>query len=175
MVLSVSIVEILKLVGGLAGIAALIWKFYDIRERYVKLKVKVRQDDFSTSVLTQIENSSISKKIIDYACLIISPENENIVTAMDRIICPDDYNIQNVADPRIIEIEESIYTENRYGFIPLHYFYYSTENIHIKDEILTYRSSLDVSRFEKGNYSVRFYVYCDGKFPRSSQDLLIVH
>ena len=73
MVLSVSIVEILKLVGRFASIAALIWKFYDIRERYVKLKVEVRQDNFSTSVLTQIENSSISKKRIDYACLIISP------------------------------------------------------------------------------------------------------
>lgn len=175
MILSVSIIEILKLIGGLAGIAALTWKFYDIREQYIKLKIEVRQDNFSTSVLTQIENSNISKKTIDYACLIISPENVDIITAMNRIICPNQNNIQNIANSQIPNIGTSTYTYNRYAIIPLTYFFSGIENKHIKDETMTYRSSLDVSKLNKGNYSVRFYVYCNGKFPRSSQDLLVVH
>jgi hypothetical protein len=71
--------------------------------------------------------------------------------------------------------EKAIYFDNKYSIIPLKYYYSGVENIHIADETITYRTTLDKTKFIKGNYSVRFYINANGRYPRSSQDLFIVN
>ncbi|HPE58010.1 MAG TPA: hypothetical protein P5514_02455 [Bacteroidales bacterium] len=171
------IIEILKLIGGLAGIAALIWKFHDIRKRYIKLKIEVQQDNLGISVLTEVKNPKSSKKIIDNALLIISPEKQDIISAINEIASTEnDLNeIENITDLFDYKPTESLYINDEYAILPLKYFYDGIENIHIADETVTYRSSIDYSKFKRGNYSVRFYVYCESRYPRSSQDLFVIN
>ena len=168
------IIEIIKLIGGLAGIAALIWKFYDIRKQYIKLKIEVQQDDRGILVLTKIENPNISKKMINNALLIITPEKQNILTAINEMI-PQEHSIENISDLFDYKPDEPLYVNDEYAILPLKYFYDGIENIHIADETITYRSSIDASKFKKGYYSVRFYVYCENRYPRSSQDLFVIN
>lgn len=175
--LASSIIEIFKLVGGLSGIAALIWKFYDIRKRYIRLKIEVSQDNRGITVLTEVKNQNSSKKKINNALLIISPENQDIIPAINEIARVDNNLniIDYISDLYCYKPAESLYVNDEYAIIPLKYYYDGIENIHIADETLTYRSSIDNSKFIRGNYSVRFYVYCGGRYPRSSQDLLVIN
>ncbi|MBA7538574.1 hypothetical protein ES705_30851 [subsurface metagenome] len=176
-ILTNPIIEILKLIGGLAGIAALIWKFYDIRKRYIKLKIAINHTEKTISILTAVENPTSSPKKIDNALLIISPEEEDIVPAINSItqVKKEVPEIKSITDLKNYKPTEKLYVDNRYAILPLKYFYSGVENVHIADESITYRSSLDKSKFNSGNYSVRFYVYCGGRYPRSSQDLLTIY
>jgi hypothetical protein len=63
-----------------------------------------------------------------------------------------------------------IYIDKSIAFIPLDFYY--SENINIGDEKLTYRCSIDDTQLTKGNYSVRFYIYGEKRYHRSTQDLL---
>ena len=169
------IVEGIKLVGGLAGLTALGFKFYEELVGYLKVKVQVDSKDKIYSILTEIENTSKwSRKKIDNAFLIISPENSDLIETGVNIakeLNLDEY-IENTNDFEKLTGEQSVYFDNQTAFIPLDFYY--SENIAIGDEKLTYRCSVDKTKLKSGNYSVRFYIYGEKRYHRSTQDLLTI-
>ncbi len=169
------IVEGIKLVGGLAGLTALGFKVYEELVGYLKVKVQVDGKDKFYSVLTEIENTSKwSRKKIDNAFLIISPENSDLIETGVKVakqLNLDDY-IENTNDFEKLTGELSVYFDNQFAFIPLDFYY--SENIAIGDEKLTYRCSVDKTKLKPGSYSVRFFIYGESRYHRSTQDLLTI-
>ena len=170
------IVEGIKLIGGFAGLAALGFKIYEELIGYLKIKVQVDSKDKIYSILTEIENTSKwSKKKIDNAFLIISPENTNLIDTGVKIakqLKLDEENIINTNDFEKLNGKQSVYLDSQIAFIPLDFYY--SENIAIGDEKLTYRCSVDKTKLKSGNYSVRFYIYGEKRYHRSTQDLLTI-
>jgi hypothetical protein len=169
------ILEGIKLFGGLAGFAALGFKIYEELAAYLKIKVQVKSEDGSYSVQTEIENSSKwSNKKIDNAFLIISPETSDIIATGIRIARKLNLAecIKKTNNFDRFKSEQPIYFDNQFAFIPLQFYY--RENIGIGDEKLTYSCSIDMTRLQAGSYSVRFYIYCNKRYHRSTQDLLTI-
>jgi hypothetical protein len=175
------IIEGIKLIGGIAGLVSLGFKVYEEIIGYLKIKVQVFNEDGIYSALTEIENTSKwSRKKIDNAFLIISPENFDLIE-VGRIIAyrlyidhkvPNCIQIEYTNDFEKLKGEETIYIDNKIAFIPLQFYY--NENIAIGDEKLTYRCLVDKKKLQPGSYSVRFYIFGEGRYHRSTQDLLVV-
>jgi len=81
--------------------------------------------------------------------------------------------INSTNDFEKLNSEKTIYLDRQIAFIPLEFYY--SENIDIADEELTYRCFLDKEKLEKGQYSVRFYLFGQKRYHRSTQDLLIIN
>ena len=170
-------IEFIKIIGGLAGLIALIWKLIELRKKYLILKLEVSQDNEAITAFTTIENKDIFKKQIDNALLIISPEKDTIENILERIKDRQGFesiNKDSVTDFFSFKPSEAIYFDNNYAFIPLPYYYDGSENLHVADETITFRCSIDKTKFENGIYSVRFYLFCQSRYPRSTHDLMII-
>lgn len=170
-----SLIEGIKLIGGLAGFAALTWKIYEELKVYLRLKVETIKDGNRYSVLTEIENiSRFSDKKIDNAFLIINPENSDIIEVANTIRenLAIDATINYTNDFEHLKTEEPIYVNRNVAFIPLTFYY--SENVAIGNEKLTYRCSIDSHNLENGNYSVRFFLFGEKRYHRSTQDLLTI-
>lgn len=169
------IVEGIKLIGGLAGLTALGFKIYEELVGYLKIKVEVNSENQQHSVQTEIENTSKwSRKKIDNAFLIVSPEYSDLIAtglSIAQHLNLDEY-IENTNDFEKLTGEQAIYFDGQYAFIPLGFYY--SENIAIGDEKLTYRCSIDNTQLQAGHYSVRFYIYGEKRYHRSTQDLLTI-
>lgn len=169
------IVDGIKLIGGLAGLIALGWKVFEEMKTYLRIKVEAKKDGDNYSVLTEIENANkISSKVIENAFLLISPERGDLIQAGQRIASELKINhvINSTNDFEYLTTDSSIYVDNKFAFIPLNFYY--SENVDIADEKLTYRSYIDKTRFDKGQYSVRFYIYGEKRLHRSTQDLIVI-
>jgi hypothetical protein len=170
------IVESIKFVGGLAGLASLIWSLFEALKAYLKIKVETKVENGAYSIFTEIENVTKWKdKRIDNAFLIIAPENQNILETGRRIA-----RHFNIPENRIRETgafgkfssKEPLYLDQMVAFISLRFYY--SENIRIGDEKLTYRCSINPLNLEVGAYSVRYFIYGKGRYHRSTQDLLTI-
>lgn len=168
------IVEGIKLIGALAGLMALGFKVYEEMVGYLKVKMQVDIKDKFYSVLTEIENTSKLRKKIDNAFLIISPENYDLIKTGKGIAkkLKLDVKIDSTNDFENLIGKQSVYFDNQFAFIPLDFYY--SENIAIGDETLTYRCSVDSTMLQPGSYSVRFYIYGENRYHRSTQDLLTI-
>lgn len=170
------LINIIQIVGCLAGFIALLWNFFNLKKNYLTLRLKVKTNKNKCIVQTEIENKNPFKKVINKAFLIIVPENYSVISAACKISNYLNLNvsINNVTDIESLNLKRSCYFKEKYAIIPLPYYYDGTENIQIADEKITYNCSVDLSKLKKGNYSVRFYLFSKGRYPRSTQDLLIV-
>ena len=169
-----NLIEGIKLIGGISGLITISFKLFEEISGYLKIKVQVNHDN-NVSVLTEVENTKkVFKKKIENAFLIISPEDKDILEIGNIIAKAKelsiDVTIKSTNQFELFTAENPIYINNICAIIPLHYYY--RENIHVADEKLNYRCSVDKSKFNKGNYSVRFYIFCNGRYHRSTQDLL---
>ncbi|MDI9862707.1 hypothetical protein QM480_00120 [Flectobacillus sp. DC10W] len=138
------LIEGVKLVGGLAGLTALGFKVYEELVGYLKVRVQVDSKDNIYSVQTEIENTSKwSRKKIENAFLIISPENSDLIETGVKIAkqLKLDYNIKSTNDFKKLTSEHPLYFDCQIGFIPLDFYY--SENIAIGNEKLTYRCLVD--------------------------------
>ena len=175
MTLGQEILSGIKLIGGLAGLVALGWKIFEELKSYLRIKVEVKTEGDNYSVLTEIENANkISSKKIDNAFILISPEKGNLIKAGKSVAERLNINeaIESTDEFKFLVSNESIYIDNRIIFIPLEFYY--DENIDIADEKLTYRCFIDKTKLNKGQYSVRFYIYGEKRYHRSTQDLLVI-
>lgn len=169
---SPSWVEMIKLVGGFAGIIALTWALVVEFRAYLKIKVKVEKENDFLSVFSEVENErKFKSKKIDNAFLIITPEDMDIEPAGEKIRDELGLNFEIKCTNHLKQLKstESIYLDDSIAFIPLPYYY--DENLWVADERLSYRCSVDSAKFQRGIYSVRFFIFRRGRFHRSIQDL----
>lgn len=169
--------EILQLIGGTLGVIAFFWKLWDSFHSYIYLDLEVSQIQELAGFLTAkttIENKGLWPKSLEYAFLLISKEEEN-PQAIAKQLIEIERKKRKLSDKLTFEQvkpEKPIYTESGNALIPLPFFY--SEQTSIGDEKLTCRSSIDISKFEKGiPYSVRFTIFGRGRV-RSTQDLFIL-
>jgi hypothetical protein len=169
------IIEAIKFIGGLAGLFAFGWKIFEFTKSYLKIKVQATYSNDIISVLTEVENSSFIAKDIVNAILIISPEDDNLIQVGKKIkeaLDDKHYSIRTTDNFINFKPTQTTYIEKKIAIVPLPFYY--SENIDIADEKLTYRCSLNKDKFEKGSYSVRFYLFHHKRLLRTTQDLFII-
>jgi hypothetical protein len=160
------IVELVKIFGGIAGIVALVWRLIDEFGTWLRISVEVTgPSDGWVSALTTTDNKGNRPKPIEFACLLIGPENEDPVAtaaALASVIKPQ-VKIKATNDIVALKEEQSsvpVYSDGR-GLVPLPFYY--SENVRIADETLTYRAPLDPSELDTNKvYAVRFFIFVKG-------------
>jgi hypothetical protein len=166
--------EWLKVLGGIAGLVALVWRFFDEFGAYLRIVVAV--DAASTgpvSVLTTIDNKGNRAKDVSYAFLLLGPEEESPVKSANviRRSIGLDGEIQFTNELENLVVTSTIYADGR-ALIPLPFYY--LENVSIGDETLTYRAPIQVrSLTDRTYYSVRLYVFGPRRLHRSTQDCFL--
>jgi hypothetical protein len=173
-----SLGEFIKVLGGVAGIVALVWRFVDEFGTWLRISVNVTSPtDGWMSVLTSVDNNSNRPKPIEFACLLVSPECENPVAAAAELAralgSSTDIKYTNDIEklkPDLKGRENSApIFDNGRVLLPLPFYY--SENVGIGDETLTYRVQLDSSRLLPATcYAVRFFIFVRGRLHRSTHD-----
>ncbi len=174
------IVEAVKLVGGLAGIVALLWKFHDLYISNMSLGVEIRRTESGdVTIFTSLENSSLAPKAVGFAMVFVVPHGENVLDHArrfcDDITCTEDLKKLQAQT----ESGKAIYKDN-VAIIPLPFYY--QENMGVGDEKLTFRTRLAVDKLAPNDYSVRFYIFPkfrwhivpNRRYHRVNQDLLVL-
>lgn len=166
--------DLIKLLGGLAGIAALVWRVFDEFGAYLRISLKVDgpKDGWITA-LTAVENKGNRAKNIAYAVLLVGPESEDPISSARRVAAGAEYSgdLESTNQLEFFRLDHPVYTEGR-ALIPLPFYY--SENIDVADETLTYRAPIDSRRLEPEiPYAVRFFVFCEGRLHRSTHDAFI--
>ncbi|MCX6146910.1 MAG: hypothetical protein NTW25_06615 [Candidatus Kapabacteria bacterium] len=167
--------DVLKILAGFTGLGIFAYKIYIELKGYVRTSVKVIQNDNPIQIFTEIENSSRKfKRVIDNAFVIVSPELEDILVVGQKInnVLKISNTICKTNDFENFKLSEPTYIDNCIVIIPLQFYF--SENIQIGDETLTYSCSLNRTLLEKGNYSVRFYIFGESRLHRSTQALLVI-
>jgi hypothetical protein len=167
------IVEIVKILGGVAGIVALVWRFIDEFGTWIRISVKVSGlSDGWISALTMADNKGNRPKPIEFACLLVGPEDENPVETATTLATTLDLKvlINHTNDIEMLKNASCVpFYSNGRALLPLPFYY--SENIDIADETLTYRAPIDTSKLNPGvAYSVRFFIFLKGRLHRSTHD-----
>jgi len=167
--------EWIKLLGGLAGLAALAWRIVDEFGSYLRITVKAdAPKDGWVTVLTTVDNKGNRPTDVSYAFLLVGPESESPVESARIVARKVGYNgvlryTNHLAD---LNLGEPVYADGR-AFIPLVFFY--SENVRIGDETLTYRVPVDVRQLTAGlPYSARFFVFPQWRLHRSTHDCFVI-
>lgn len=171
------LVEWLGIIGGLLGILAFLWKVWDSATSYLHISVEVLKADAVISVKTVVENKGLVPKSLDYAAILIGPENENPVETAKSIAkhIGGDIILKHTNDIEKLRVTAPIYCDGERALIPLPFFY--SEQVRIADEMLTYSSPISLDKLQCNGsmpYSVRFFIFGRNRLHRSSQDLMLV-
>ena len=161
-----------KLIGGILGIIAFLWKIWDVVSSYLHISVQVSKTENMASVKTQVQNKSLRGKSLTKALLLIGPENEDPLETANYISkeIGQGIDFEYTNDIEFLQARVPIYSDNKRALVPLPFFY--SEQVRVADESLTYRASLDLSKLEKNlHYSVRFFIFGKNRLHRSTQDL----
>jgi hypothetical protein len=166
--------EILKTLGALAGVAAFAWRLVDEFGAYLRISLKIEASANGwVTVLTCVENRSNRAKDISYALLLVGPESESplATAALLEATIKSGRQLQFTNDLAHLRVEGPVFVQGR-GLIPLPYYF--SENVAIGDETLTYRVPIPVDGLSPGTpYSVRFFLFAEGRLHRSTQECFI--
>lgn len=144
---------------------------------YLDLKLEIIKNDSFVSIKTQIINNTSEKLKIDNSFLLITKQEEDIIDCVNAIFstqkvgtvvdCSNDFNKLKV-------FADSIFINQTIEFIPLHFYY--LENVQIGNEspCYTYTFNNGLKNLEAGIYTVRFFIFCEGRYHRSTADSLII-
>lgn len=168
--------EYLKIIGAILGIAAFIWKVWDLFQSYLHIALTVKTDDGRPVARTTVENKSLKPKRIDNAILLIGPESETPIDTYNNIansagdIKPVKHTNQIVQRT----VSNKICGGKGHLIIPLPFYY--SENVRISDEVVSYSAPLEKDDFELGvTYSVRFFISGKYRLHRSTHDCFTIH
>jgi len=166
--------EWIKLIGGLAGLAALVWRVVDEFGIYLRISVKAETpNDGWVTILTTVDNQGNRRKDLSYACLLLGPQDERPVESARFVAEAIGHIGQLVFTNDLANLcpSKAVYAQGR-ALIPLTFFY--SENIRIGDETLTYRAAVKIANLEPGiPYAVRFFVFPEGRLHRSTHDCFV--
>jgi hypothetical protein len=173
-----SFLDVVKLVGGLAGLIALLWRAADEIRSYLRISVEVSapHEGWAT-VLTTVDNKGLRPKSISWAFLIIGPEEEDPIKTAKTLLAGlkimhssikftnDLFSLKRV-------VKSPISLEHR-ALVPLPFYF--EENVDISDETLAYRAPISVNEFPALTpFSVRFFIGDDRRLHRSTHDCFVI-
>jgi len=170
--------DLFRTMGGLAGIAALLWRAYDEFGSYLRISIKVEGPKSGwVTVLSTVENKSTRRKNLMWAFLLIGPENESPVDTANILLrkqgSPVSVSHTNDLFGVMKSIGDFVVRHDSRILIPLPFFY--SENIAVGDETLNYKSPIYVGDFTGSSpFSVRLFVAGHGRLHRSTHDCFIV-
>jgi hypothetical protein len=171
--------EIISIVGCVLGILTFLWRLYDeFFNSYLHIDIQADQSSTENiTVLTRVINKGLRKKKISYAVLVLGPQEENPAQTVAALTQHSNQSIAITHTNDIVRLKQlindsSVYDDYGRGVIPLPFFY--SEQVQIADETLTYRAFVDtINCSSKSVYSVRFYIFTEGRLHRSTHDLFI--
>lgn len=148
---------ILKLFSLLA-FSYTIYRYIELKNKAFDNFVKIKLNIEGKRILTTVINDVNVKKKIEFACIIITPE-DNFSVSLDEI--NEEFNeskeIELTND--LIKWKDKNQIQVGYNklFIPLPF--YSIENVAIGNEHLTFEKDVESFNLAKGLYDVRFFVF----------------
>jgi hypothetical protein len=171
----------LSKIGAVLGIIAFFWNVLDAFANYLHIDLAIEQHKLNSkryvTALATVENTGRLAKRIDYALLLIGPEDETPVATAKHIakqinFDPDRISFTNDISLLVTSTPEYAKDGQR-ALIPLPFFF--SEQLTIGDETLKYRCTIDKSKLAKNSsYSVRFFIFGEYRLHRSTQDLFRV-
>lgn len=170
-----TVIYLVKIIGGLSGIVALTWKLLELSNAYLKIKVETKYQQGAYLVQTMVNNHSrFFAKEISNSFVIISPDNMDIITAGKSISnhLSNHTNLNSTNLFTIFRPVNPVYLNNQIAIIPLPFYY--SENIRIGDEKLNFSVQVEQTKLAAGTYYVRFFVFHEKRYHRSTQDILII-
>jgi len=157
------------------------YQYFDEKKRslenYLDLELNVTQNLSYYSVKTRVLNKSGVDKRIYYAFLLLTKQDENIITKINSLLntsffyTNDFVNLNKLLGHNIIKSTDT-------AIIPLPFYY--SENISIGNESPQYTFTFDnnIWKLKKGIYSVRFFIFPGldevHQLHRSTVDSLVV-
>ena len=169
-----TVLDWVKLGGGIAGFASLIWKFSEVYGAYLFLEVSSNNDRATglVRVKTILENKSLKGKTLGAAFLLISLASElpeEAVKALQRTKLLPKFKFEN-DNQMVYQLYQAIRRCDKlarrgvvdnagHAFIPLTYYFW--ENSSVGDERLSYEVLIDADCLLV-SFSVRFYVQPKG-------------
>ena len=149
-------------------------------KNFLELNIDIKNINQFYSLKTQVVNKSGADKEIDYSFLLITKQEEDILSSFNiitkyldlesEISATNDFNcVKNY-------IKNPLFINNSIAIIPLSFYF--SENIKIGNENPSYTYSFDnnEAKLKTGIYSVRFYIYpSNGGYHRSTAESLIVY
>ncbi len=161
--------ETVKIVGAILGIIAFFWRVKDHFTSYLHCDLSVLKNNKNDiSANTSVENKGVSKKVIENALILVGPESESPIVTFNKL-APDKKSVNYTNDIAKIRLKEKYIDNEGRQIIPLPFYY--SENVHIGDETISYRAPIDTQPMKSGEiYSVRFYIYGEGRLHRSTHD-----
>ncbi|SRR6266404_443746 len=168
------IVEWIKLLGGIAGLAVFGWRLIDEFGSYLRISVNAEMPKNGwVTILSTVDNKGNRAKSLSYACLLLGPESESPLETATVVAKAVGYkgDIRFTNDIQDLRPEGPVYADGRV-LIPLTFFY--SENIRIGDQTLTYRAPKDIRRLiTELPYAVRLFVFPERRLHRSTQDCFL--
>lgn len=169
------------LVTGIGFILAIYQYFHSENKKqkdYLDLIVETKTDNDYYSIKTQVLNKSGEIKDIVYAFALITPQDENIVNAIQTLVTFKQWDIEIKCSNHFFKLKEeitSLLLFEKMVIIPLSFYY--SENIRIGNENPCYTYSFDNKTIglDKGIYSVRFFIYPKIGYHRSTVDSLVIN
>jgi hypothetical protein len=168
-----TLIDIAKTLGGIAGIAALGWRFVEESTGYLHIALKIdgpAEESNRVTALTTIENKRTRKMKMSNTLLLVSPEAMSPIEASRIVARTSGYSgqLDYTNDIEKLRLDNPVYVDGC-AVIPLHFYF--SENVRVGNEMLTYRAPVDVSRLLLDTeYSVRFYIFGERRLHRSVQD-----
>jgi hypothetical protein len=145
---------------------------------FLDLEIQTSSVEGFYSVKTQVINKSGENKGIDFAFVLITEQEENIVNSIQTVIKIKRLNIEikqsNDFDKLKDFIDRPTFINKSIGIIPIKFYY--LENITIANENPGYTYTFDNSNIglKKGIYSARFFIYPLIGYHRSTVGSLII-
>jgi hypothetical protein len=164
-------VEALKSIGSLAGIAALMWRLFDEYRAFLRLAVSTEPAPPKWMMITtEIDNRGLRAKRITAALVLVGPENESPIDTVNSLLEHADRSTVGSTNDFVTIAENIVHADRAVLMIP---FYYS-ENVHIADETLSYTLPLNVEALPIGEpYAVRFLIFGEHRLHRSTQSCFV--
>jgi len=163
----------------LSGLAFIIFLYdYNLKkEDFLDTKLKVTSKENYHSIKTQVFNKSGMKKEVSFALLFISGQETSPVVAMNEALEALNllvkFSYTNDFEELKGQIDSPQFTVNA-AIIPLSFYY--SENVWIANEspAFTYTFNTNEKYLKDGIYTVRFFIFCNGKLHRSTADSLVI-
>ncbi len=142
------------LIGGILGIVAFVITLKHIWEwiaGYVAVSLRIAKNEGRVVVETSVENTSVWRREIDWAFLIVSPRGKNFLESLKSQTMKELEKTNHLIN---LKTDEKI-SNNGVDLIPLTFFY--REQVRVADEKITYTEILENPG--TGIYDVRFFVF----------------
>jgi hypothetical protein len=155
--------------------------FEDLKKKeedFLDLIIETKSDNDFHSIKTQVINKSGGDKDIDYSFLLITKQENNILTDIQIIIKHLNLDLQIDCTNKLNQLKRFIshplFIDNSIGMIPLDFYF--SENIGIGNESPGYTFTFNNKKIklQDGIYSTRFFIYPTEGYHRSTVDSLII-